>query len=96
MSDLDIDAWLSLRPGWALVGTKLRRSWTFRDFRAAFGFMSEVAGVAEQLQHHPDWHNVYNRVDVVLWTHDTGGLTTADFALAEAMDEAAARAARSS
>lgn len=90
-----VDAWLAARPGWRRSGHKLQRGWIFADFRAAFAFMTEVAAIAEAMQHHPDWHNVYNRVDVELWTHDAGGLTLADLALAHEMDEAAERILRS-
>ena len=64
----------------------IRRSFRFADFSAAFGFMARAALVAEKLDHHPEWTNVYNRVDVVLSTHDAGGLTERDILLAEAMD----------
>jgi 4a-hydroxytetrahydrobiopterin dehydratase len=67
----------------------ITRSFRFADFNAAFGFMARCALVAEKLDHHPEWFNVYNRVDVVLSTHDAGGLTERDIALAEAMDRIA-------
>ncbi len=70
----------------------IRRSYRFRDFNAAFGFMSRVALTAEKLDHHPEWSNVYNRVDVTLTTHDAGGVTDLDVALATFMDAAAAGA----
>lgn len=66
------------------------RELTFRDFAAAFDFMTEVAGVAEVMDHHPEWSNVYNRVTIRLTTHDAGGLTGRDLALAAAIDAAAA------
>jgi 4a-hydroxytetrahydrobiopterin dehydratase len=75
-------------PGWQLEGSKLRRSFRFDDFVAAFAFMTRCAFTAEKLDHHPEWTNVYNRVDVVLWTHDAGGITDRDFELALAMDRA--------
>ena len=67
----------------------IARSLTFADFNAAFGWMGRVALMAERLDHHPEWRNVYNRVDVVLTTHDAGGLTELDVTLARFMDEAA-------
>lgn len=67
----------------------IARRFTFRDFNAAFGFMTRVALVAEKMNHHPEWSNVWNRVDVTLSTHDAGGLTERDIALAEAMDKLA-------
>lgn len=75
-------------PGWSMVAGRdaIQRSFKFRDFNAAFGFMTRAALVAEKMDHHPEWTNVYNRVDVVLSTHDAGGLTDRDVALAQAMD----------
>lgn len=64
----------------------LHRQFVFRDFSVAFGFMSRVASVAEEMDHHPNWCNVYNRVDVFLSTHNKG-VTEKDFKLAEAMDK---------
>ena len=71
-------------PGWELADGKLRREFVFQDFVTAFGFMSQVALVAEKMDHHPEWSNVYNRVVVELQTHDAGGLTDLDFELAAA------------
>ena len=64
----------------------IQRSLTFKDFNAAFGFMARVALVAEKLDHHPEWFNVYKTVDVTLATHDAGGVTELDIKLAETMD----------
>ena len=79
--------------GWELTAseTAIRRQFRFRVFSEAFGFMSRVALAAEKLDHHPDWSNVYNRVEVVLTTHDAGGLTELDFRLAAVMDGLASR-----
>jgi 4a-hydroxytetrahydrobiopterin dehydratase len=76
---------------WTMVDDRdaITRSFKFADFSAAFGFMTRCALIAEKLDHHPEWFNVYNRVDVVLSTHDAGGLTERDIALAEAMDRIA-------
>lgn len=86
------DAALSRLPGWA-AGPGEReaivRTYRFADFNAAFGFMTRVAIRAEQLDHHPEWFNVYNRVEVVLTTHDAGGVTELDVTLATFMDEVA-------
>ena len=68
----------------------ISRSFTFPDFSAAFAFMTRVALLAEKQDHHPEWSNVYNRVNVTLATHDAGGVTDKDVALAHFMDEAAA------
>lgn len=69
----------------------IERHLRFTDFTAAFGFMSAVAQAAERLDHHPEWSNVYDRVSIRLTTHDTGGLSDRDVALAEAIDAAATR-----
>jgi 4a-hydroxytetrahydrobiopterin dehydratase len=67
----------------------IARTFKFRDFNAAFGFMTRVALAAEKLDHHPEWFNVYNRVEVLLTTHDADGVTSLDVTLARIMDEAA-------
>lgn len=76
---------------WTLAdhGKSIVRAYRFRDFGEAFGFMARVALAAEKIDHHPDWSNVYNRVDVRLSTHDAGGLTELDFKLARKMDRIA-------
>jgi 4a-hydroxytetrahydrobiopterin dehydratase len=68
----------------------IRRSFVFKDFNEAFGFMARCALLAEQMNHHPEWSNVWNKVEVTLSTHDAGGLTELDLQLAEAMDRIAA------
>ena len=75
--------------GWSLEAGKLHREYRFPDFVTAFGFMSSVALVAEAMNHHPEWQNVYNRVVVDLTTHDAGGITEKDLALARRMDDLA-------
>ena len=77
--------------GWALVDGRdaISKSYTFSDFEKAFAWMTMVAEVAEEMNHHPEWFNVWNRVDVTLSTHDAGGLTALDMALAKRMDELA-------
>lgn len=79
-------------PHWQLVEGRdaITRSFRFKDFNAAFGFMTRAALVAEKLDHHPEWFNVYNKVDVTLSTHDAGGLTALDLQLATTMDAIAA------
>ncbi len=86
---------LAARPGWTLSedGLAITRQFRFADFRQAFAFMAHVALAAERADHHPEWSNVYNRVDVRLTTHDAGGLTERDFALAAVADAAAGAAA---
>jgi 4a-hydroxytetrahydrobiopterin dehydratase len=68
----------------------IARSLTFADFNAAFGFMTRVALLADKVDHHPEWSNVYNRVQVLLTTHDAGGVTQRDIDMAGFIDEAAA------
>jgi 4a-hydroxytetrahydrobiopterin dehydratase len=77
--------------GWSAAQGRdaICKQFKFKDFNAAFGFMSRVALMAEKLDHHPEWSNVYNRVDVVLTTHSAGGVTELDVKLAQFMDEAA-------
>ena len=73
-------------PAWSLVEGKLRRDLRFADFAEAFGFMAQVALIAESMGHHPEWTNVWNRVTIALTTHDTGGLSDLDVALARRID----------
>ncbi|MDB5261748.1 MAG: pterin-4-alpha-carbinolamine dehydratase [Adhaeribacter sp.] len=76
---------------WQEENNKLKRSFTFKDFKEAFAFMTEVAATAEKLDHHPWWANVYNKVDIELYTHDAGNtVTIRDHKLAAAIDEIAA------
>ena len=75
--------------GWEVVEGALHREFVFADFVEAFGFMSRVALVAEKMDHHPDWSNVWNRVVVDLRSHDAGAITDRDVALAERMNELA-------
>ncbi|GEQ99734.1 putative pterin-4-alpha-carbinolamine dehydratase [Iodidimonas gelatinilytica] len=74
--------------GWEQVEGRdaIRKIFQFRDFNAAFGFMSRVALLAEKMDHHPEWFNVYNKVDVTLSTHDADGLSERDIKMAKAMD----------
>jgi 4a-hydroxytetrahydrobiopterin dehydratase len=73
-------------PDWQLAGEHLKRSFRFKDFNEAWGFMSRVALLAEAQDHHPEWFNVYNKVDIALTTHDAGGLSARDVRLAKAID----------
>jgi 4a-hydroxytetrahydrobiopterin dehydratase len=77
--------------GWSDVSGRdaITKKFTFKNFNEAFGFMSRAALVAEKMDHHPEWSNVYKTVDVTLSTHDAGGLTELDVKLAEAMDQIA-------
>lgn len=77
-----------LGKGWAMVDGRdaIKKTFTFDDFNAAFGFMTRVALKADKMNHHPEWFNVYNRVEVTLSTHDVGGLSSKDVKLAKFMD----------
>ncbi len=78
-------------PGWSLVAGRdaISRSFRFADFSQAWGFMARVALLAEKHDHHPEWFNVWNRVDITLSTHDAGGLSVRDTQLAAAIDAVA-------
>ena len=84
------DAMASLQ-GWALADGRdaIEKTFTFKDFNEAFGFMARVALKAEKMDHHPEWFNVYKTVEVTLSTHDAGGLTELDVRLAKFMDKVA-------
>lgn len=95
MQTLEIDAVLEQAPAWSRAEGErpaIARSLTFPDFNAAFGFMTRVALQADKVDHHPEWSNVYNRVDILLTTHDAGGVTDRDLSLARFIDAAAAAA----
>ncbi len=81
-SDAEVQEALSGLPGWELDDNAIARSFEFKDFKQAWAFMSRVADAAEELDHHPEWTNVYNKVLIRLSTHDAGGLTQRDFKLA--------------
>ncbi|MBK6738422.1 MAG: 4a-hydroxytetrahydrobiopterin dehydratase [Haliea sp.] len=83
LSPQDINKQLAQLDGWSLHDDKLQRQFVFRNFVEAFGFMSQVALLAEAMDHHPEWSNVYNRVKIELTTHDAGGITQRDFTLAQ-------------
>ena len=73
-------------PHWQLVNGQLERRFQFSNFVGAWGFMTQVALIAEAMNHHPDWSNVYANVTIRLSTHDLGGISTLDLTLAEAID----------
>jgi 4a-hydroxytetrahydrobiopterin dehydratase len=85
----DVHRRLTELPGWSMRSGKLHRDYKFADFVEAFGFMASVALIAERLNHHPEWSNVWSSVTVDLTTHDAGGITAKDFALAAAMERLA-------
>ena len=88
---MPVDQALEGLSGWSAAPGReaIHKSFRFADFNQAFGFMTRIALAAEKLDHHPEWFNVYNRVDVTLATHDADGVTELDVALARLMDAAA-------
>lgn len=88
LDDAAREAALATLSGWTYDGAAkaIRRQFRFKDFSEAFAFMTRVALAAEKAGHHPDWSNGYNRVEIALSTHDAGGLTQRDIALAAAID----------
>ena len=90
LDDAAIAAALPGVPGWTRAARNgvdgIERRYNFADFTSAFAFMARVALLAEKADHHPEWSNVYNKVDIRLTTHDAGGLSARDFALARAID----------
>ena len=83
LSDAEVAALCSAHPDWTLRddGKALTRTFKFGDFNAAFGFMTRVALYADKADHHPEWFNVYNRVEITLTTHDAGGVSDRDAAM---------------
>jgi 4a-hydroxytetrahydrobiopterin dehydratase len=94
LMEAELGTALATLPNWRIADGKLHRELAFGDFVQAFGFMTEVALVAERMDHHPEWFNVYGTVRIDLTTHDTGGITSLDVALATHIDEIAARFGR--
>ena len=88
LSDTERDALLARHPDWAMEPGReaIVRTFRFADFSEAFAFMTRVALLAEQADHHPEWSNVYNRVTIALTTHDADGLSARDAAMAAAID----------
>ena len=88
LTDAEREAALAALPEWSLRGDGLaiERKLAFADFGEAFGFMARVAIAADKADHHPEWFNVYNRVEITLTTHDAGGLSARDVALARGID----------
>ena len=88
LSDAKRDALLAANPDWKLRadGLAISRKFKFADFNEAFGFMARIALHAEKADHHPEWFNVYDRVEITLTTHDAGGLSSRDAAMVEAIE----------
>ena len=93
LTETEIAMALSDLPDWKVEGGKLHRDYKFADFVAAFGFMTGAALVAQAMDHHPEWFNVWNTVRVDLATHDAGGITALDVKLAHSMEKLASRLA---
>jgi 4a-hydroxytetrahydrobiopterin dehydratase len=91
LSEAEVNGALEELAGWARVdgGDAIEKTFKFDDFEAAFAFMTRVSLKAEEMNHHPEWFNVYSTVDVTLATHDAGGVTGLDIELARFMDETA-------
>ena len=86
LTDAEISDQLERLSGWTVENEKLHKEFQFDSFVEAFGFMVRVALIAESMNHHPEWFNVYNRVTVDLATHDAGGISALDFELAKKVD----------
>jgi 4a-hydroxytetrahydrobiopterin dehydratase len=86
LTDQQLEDGIATLDGWQVTEGKLFRKIEFEDFIEAFGFMTRVALVAQSMDHHPDWINVYNRVEIRLHTHDAGGITKRDLELAARID----------
>ena len=91
LSPPTLQKWLTRHPDWRMENDKLCRVFNFPDFQVAFAWMTEVAALAEAMSHHPEWFNVYARVEVMLTTHDAGGVTALDLRMAEDMERLAHR-----
>ena len=86
LTEAEIDEVLAAHPEWRRDGDGLTRSWSFTDFVTAFGFMTQVALIAEKLFHHPEWSNVYGTVHIRITDHDAGGVSTNDRDFVERVD----------
>jgi len=86
LTQTELDTAIAQLSEWKLVNNKLNKTFKFKDFVTAFGFMTKVAIVSEKMDHHPEWFNVYNRVVIDLTTHDAGGISNLDIDLAKKID----------
>ncbi len=86
LTEIEIKNAMTTIQNWNLEGHMLQKDFKFKNFIEAFGFMTQVALIAESLNHHPNWSNVYNKVSIQLTTHDVGGLSEKDFILAKNID----------
>lgn len=86
LSTAEITQQLNQLAGWEVKDGKLHRQFQFANFAQAFGFMASMAVISERMGHHPEWFNVYNRVEITLTTHDAGGLSARDAAMVQAIE----------
>lgn len=86
LDEHELQTWLAGQQTWRLEDGKIRATLSFADFNEAWGFMTRVALLAEQQDHHPEWFNVYNRVEIALVTHDANGITDRDLKLAASVN----------
>ena len=91
LTDEERDTWMRALPDWSLTrdGKAMERTFQFADFAEAFAFMTRIAIIAEKRDHHPEWFNVYNKVEITLTTHDAGGLSLRDVNMAKKIDKLA-------
>ena len=87
LTDKEIESEVNKMPGWKVVNGRLSKSFEFKDFIEAFSFMTRVAMHAEKMNHHPEWFNVYNKVNIDLVTHDLNGISNYDMKLANAINK---------
>lgn len=87
LTDNEVDYNLTTLKGWSLNDNRIVKDFSFKDFTAAFNVMCDIADVAEEIGHHPDWYNSYNKLNIKLITHAAGGLTMKDFELALRIEE---------
>jgi 4a-hydroxytetrahydrobiopterin dehydratase len=91
LNDAELKSSLETLPGWTVKAGKLHREYAFPDFVHAFGFMATAALAIQEMNHHPEWFNVYNRVKIDLTTHDSGGITANDTKLAATLEAIATK-----
>jgi len=87
LTENEIDYNLTTLKGWSLNDNRIVKDFSFKDFKEAFNSMCDIADIAEELEHHPDWYNSYNKLNIKLITHAAGGLTMKDFELAQRIEE---------
>ena len=87
LTENEVDFNLTTLKGWSLNDNRIIKDFTFKNFKEAFNIMCDIADVAEELDHHPDWYNSYNTLNIKLSSHDVGGLTMNDFELASRIEE---------